>query len=152
MDAAHWHLVLTHIPVVGIVFALLLLAVALVTTNQGVRWLGLAAVVMVAALALPTYLTGEPAEEVVERLPGVSERVIDRHQDAATTAFVAVEVVGVLALAGLGLSLRAKRVPTWVVTGMLMSTAAPARPASASGTTPSSAAATTSSRGLSRSS
>lgn len=79
---------------VGIVFALLLLAVALVTTNQGVRWLGLAAVVMVAALALPTYLTGEPAEEVVERLPGVSERVIDRHQDAATTAFVAVEVVG----------------------------------------------------------
>jgi hypothetical protein len=36
MDAAHWHLVLTHLPVVGTVFALLLLAVALVTINEGI--------------------------------------------------------------------------------------------------------------------
>ncbi len=123
MDAVHWHLVLTHVPVVGTVFALLLLAVAVVTANQAVRRLGLAAVVVVAALALPAYLTGEPAEEIVERLPGVSEQVIDRHESAATTAFAAVEVLGVLALAGLALSLRARRVPTWVVTGMLLVTA-----------------------------
>ena len=123
MDAAHWHLVLTHVPVVGMVFALLLLAVAVVTVNGSVRRLGLAAVVLVALLALPTYFTGEPAVEVVERLPGVSEPLIDRHEDAATTSLVAVEVVGALALAGLAFTARATRVPTWLVAGMLGLTA-----------------------------
>lgn len=123
MDAAHWHLVLTHVPVVGVVFALLVLTLALVVGSAAIRRLSLAAVLFVALTALPTYLTGEPAGEVVERLPGVTEQVIDRHGDAATTALVTLELAGALALAGLVFTVRARSVPTWVVTGMLLVTA-----------------------------
>ena len=123
MDAAHWHLVLTHVPVVGVVFALLLLAVGVVAAHPVVRRLGLAAVVLVALLALPTYFTGEPAEDVLERLPGVSERVIDRHQEAATRSLIVLEVAGGLALAALVLGARTAGAPTAVVAGVLLVTA-----------------------------
>lgn len=122
MDAAHWHLVLTHVPVVGVLFAALVLAVALVARADAVRRLALGLVVVVALTAVPTFLTGEPAEEVVERLPGVSERVIDRHEDAAQFALGAVAITGFLALLGLLVSLRAPRVLAGVVPGTLVVT------------------------------
>src|SRR5581483_4501437 len=103
MGAAHWHLLLTHVPVVGAVFGFMLLVVAVLTANQAIRRLSLGALELVALLALPTYFTGEPAEEAVERLPGVSEPIIDRHQTAATASFAAVEVLGGLALLALAL-------------------------------------------------
>jgi uncharacterized membrane protein len=122
MDAAHWHLMLNHFPVIGTVFALLLLAVGLVTASPTIRRLSLGAVVFVALVALPAYLTGEPAESAVEGLPGVSETLIERHESVATRSFVAIELAGLVALAGLALSARSRRVPTWVVTGVLLLT------------------------------
>ncbi len=122
MGAAHWHLLLTHVQVVGAVFGFLLLVVAVLTANQAIRRLSLGALVLVALLALPTYFTGEPAEEAVERLPGVSEPIIDRHQTAATASFAAVEVLGGLALLALALGWRRRGVPTWVVAGLLVVT------------------------------
>ncbi|HET7289084.1 MAG TPA: hypothetical protein VFJ67_01500, partial [Thermodesulfobacteriota bacterium] len=47
------------------------------------------------------YLTGEPAEEVVENTPGISENLIEEHEEAAEKAFILVEAVGGLALIGL---------------------------------------------------
>jgi hypothetical protein len=37
--------------------------------------------VLVALVALPVYLTGEPAEEVVEHLPGVAESFIESYEE-----------------------------------------------------------------------
>jgi hypothetical protein len=37
--------------------------------------------VLTALLALPVYFTGEPAEKVVERLPGVTEPLIEEHEN-----------------------------------------------------------------------
>jgi hypothetical protein len=53
------------------------------------------------------------------KLPGVSEDLIDRHEDAATFALVGVEIVGVVALGGLFLFSRA-RVPGWLVAVVLV--------------------------------
>jgi hypothetical protein len=124
MNPAHWHLLLTHVPVMGAVFTVLLLAVALPSRSPAVRRLALAAVVVVALLGLPTYFTGEGAEEAVEALPGISEAVIERHEDAAGRALIALEVAGALALLGLVGTARARRVPTWLVAGMLLVTLA----------------------------
>ncbi len=123
MDAAHWHLALTHVPVVGAGFALALLAVALASRDGLVRRIALGAVVVVALTALPTYFTGEPAEKIVERLPGVSRRLIHDHEDAAQTAFAGMEIAGGLALLGLLVTARAVQVPRWIVAGMLVVTA-----------------------------
>ena len=43
MNPAHWHLMLNNVPVLGTAFG----------------------IVIIALLAIPAYLTGEPAEEIV---------------------------------------------------------------------------------------
>ena len=56
--------------------------------------------------AVIAYLTGEGAEETVEKIQGVSENMIDQHADFAVYALVSLSILGVAALIGLFLSLR----------------------------------------------
>jgi VIT1/CCC1 family predicted Fe2+/Mn2+ transporter len=56
---------------------------------------------MMAIIALPVYLTGEPAEEAVEKLPGVSEAMIELHEEAATIAIWLMGLTGAACLLAL---------------------------------------------------
>lgn len=47
------------------------------------------------------YLTGEGAEEAVERLPGVSEAIISKHEEVAQWALISVVATGIMALIAL---------------------------------------------------
>ena len=113
MSLVHIHLLLSHIPVVGILFALIAFTTALVFRETvSIRF----ALVFIVALALVTggvYLTGEPAEEAVENLVGVSESAIEAHEDAAKTAVVAMSILGALSLAAL-LAFGKRPMPRWV--------------------------------------
>ena len=95
-----------------------LLAYGIVRRSQELTKAGMGALVIVALLAIPAYLTGEPAEEIAERLPGVTEQLIETHEDAAKIAFAASLVVGMLALAGLGLY-RGKEPPLAMALGLV---------------------------------
>lgn len=101
MDATHVHLLLNHVPVLGTAIGLLLLAAAVVRNSDELKKTGLVIFVVSALIVIPTYLTGESAEETVEHLAGVSESIIERHQDAALLSMVALEVLGVVSLASL---------------------------------------------------
>jgi hypothetical protein len=103
MTLTHLHLVLNHIPIVGTLVAGVIFVIALRWRNPQLERLVLGFLLVFALLTIPVYLTGEPAEHVAERLPGVAEAVIDRHEDAALAALVAVEILGASALAGLAL-------------------------------------------------
>jgi uncharacterized membrane protein len=120
MNLAHVHLMLNHVPVLGSIFALLLLGAALVRKSIELQKVGLVVLVLVAVAALPVYFTGEPAEEVVEHYPGVSEAMIEQHQDAAKLATVGIEVVGLIALSGLWFSRRSRANPRPFVTASLI--------------------------------
>lgn len=109
---------LNHLPVVGTLFALLLLCFAILKRSDELKKVALGAFTIIAALAIPAYLTGEPSEKLAEKLPGVTESVIDPHEDAAKVAFVLILSVGTVALAGL-VVLRAKAVPQWFAVSML---------------------------------
>lgn len=109
MNAAHLHLILNHVPVLGTLIAVLLLITALVEKSDDLRRAALALFVGVALLAVPVYMSGEPAEEMVDRLPGVTEQQLDRHEDAATQALIAMSVVGLLAVGALAVARRSAR-------------------------------------------
>lgn len=94
MNGAHLHLVLNHLPVIGTLFALGLLGSAVVLRKSHLVRAGLWSVLTAALLAIPAYVTGEPAEDVTERLPGVTEALIERHEEAASYA------LGILLAAG----------------------------------------------------
>ena len=64
-------------------------------------------------MAVPAYLTGEPAEEGVKGLPGVSEAIIEQHEEASDVAFASIGALGVIALIGLLVLRRGRIVPAW---------------------------------------
>ena len=98
MNWAYVHLLLNHIPVLGVGFGLLLMAVGMARGSHDLKRASLGVFVLVAILAIPVYLTGEPAEEIVEHLPGVSEAAIEEHEEWALLALGCVEVLGLAAL------------------------------------------------------
>lgn len=98
MNPAHIHLLLNHVPLFGVLAVTILCAVALVRRQQGLARGGLVVALLTAIVALVVYLTGEPAEELVENLPGVSEAVLETHEEVALIATIVLGAYGVLAL------------------------------------------------------
>lgn len=120
MTAAHFHLALNHIPVLGSLFGTLLLGYGLWRNQEAVQDLMLGFLVFVGAVAIPVYLTGEPAEEIVEGLAGVSHDAIEVHESWGQYAFIASIVTGVASLLVLTLRLVGRRLARWMVPGVLV--------------------------------
>lgn len=133
MSSAHLHLLLNHVPVLGTLGGMLLLAYAMVRRSQELTRVSLAVLVLAAVVTIPVYLSGEPAEDLVEHRPEVSERIIEQHEEAAETAATALGILGALSLAGLVLFRRTTGVSrgfaaltlalALVVTGLMTRTA-----------------------------
>jgi uncharacterized membrane protein len=114
MNAAHLHLMLNHIPVLGTAFGLALLAWGLIRRSDELRRASLGVLVIVALFAIPAYLTGEPAEEAIEHLSGVNEDAIEEHGEAAKFAFAGDLVLGAIALGGLIVFRGSRFAPAWL--------------------------------------
>lgn len=101
MNGAHIHLLLNHIPVIGTGFGFLVLLVALLRKSTEIRQVSLGIFIISAIVAIPVFFSGEPAEEIAEHLPGVTHALIEEHEEAGKIAFVAIEILGIIALATL---------------------------------------------------
>ena len=105
MNMAHLHLMLNHFPVVGATLLLALLAYGLARGSPDVTRIALWATVVLGVVTLVVYLTGDPAEELVEALPTFDHDMLERHEAVALGATVILVATAVLA----GLALRAGR-------------------------------------------
>lgn len=127
MDWVHVHLLLNHVPVIGTVIGILLLAYAALRRSPEVARASLGLFVLLALVGAVVFLTGEPAEELVENLPGVSESLIEEHEEAALLATAALGAMGLLALVGLvAFRRRASGLPRAFVLGTLLFSLVPA--------------------------
>lgn len=97
-QGAQWHLLMNHLPVFGALGGTLLLCWGLLRKQQEVVQVGLGVLCVAAVLALPAYFSGESAEEAVEHLAGVSESLMESHEDLARVATILMELVGFSAL------------------------------------------------------
>src|SRR5262245_10921687 len=98
MNTAHWHLLLNHIPVTGVVLGTLVLIAGQLLKNDTVRRTALGIFVFASLMAVPAYLTGEGAEEMAEKLPGVTETAIEAHEESGKTFLILAILTGALAL------------------------------------------------------
>ena len=101
MNSAQIHLALTHVPVVLTLAGLALLIVSYLRKNETLTKTAYYGLIIAALFALPVYFTGESTEELVEKLPGVSESVIENHEKVAQFALLAVAITGIASLVGL---------------------------------------------------
>lgn len=104
MNATHIHLLLNHFPIIGLLVATMLLIWAVVRKNVSLQKTASVIIILMALIAIPVFLTGEPAEESVENLPGVSEQIIEEHEDAAKFALILMELTAVTAVGALAIA------------------------------------------------
>lgn len=99
MDELQLHLLYNHVPLIGTFAAFLVFLIGMVMRNNAVRMAGLAVYVVMALTIVPTYLSGEGAEEKVEHVAGISNDAIKEHEEHAELALwlmVAAAVIGIV--------------------------------------------------------
>jgi uncharacterized membrane protein len=99
MNGAHLHLILSHLPVLGVGFGTGLLAVGFLRRNRMLQQSGLVVLVLAGLAAVGTYLTGEAAEETLERRLTDGGPFIERHEELAVVGLV-MAVTAALTAAG----------------------------------------------------
>jgi hypothetical protein len=124
MNLAHIHIVLNHIPSLGTMACLVLLAAAIRSRNEALKKGVLQALVLITVSVLPTYITGLEAQRVVSNRPAVSRAMIQVHHNAAMITLLLMTVAGTLAWFALWEYRRFNRASSVTSIGTLLFTAA----------------------------
>ena len=119
MNAASVHLAFNVFPPVLMLTALCLLAGAIFARSTATLRIALIITVAAALLTIPTYLSGEPAEHMVEELEGVNKVAIHPHEDAGKWVMIMTSISGVAALIALFI-LRTRPVARWMLLVLLI--------------------------------
>ena len=103
MSIPHLHLAISHAPLFAALIGFVILILAVARRSPEMRWVAYGLFVAAALAGIPVFLSGEGSEEAIERLPGVSEALIDAHAAAAKVSLIGIELLGVLSLIAFGL-------------------------------------------------
>jgi hypothetical protein len=84
IPAPHLHLIINHIPLLGMLYGAFLLVVYFFRQNLGsVLLIALGLILISALFSVPTFYSGEWAEDIVENQSHVSETFIHEHEESA---------------------------------------------------------------------
>ena len=98
MDVAYLHLITNHVPIIGLPFALAVLAVGIWRRSDEIKALGFLAFAVLALATVGVFLLGQGGEDFIEELPGVSHNAIEDHEGVAMFALASVLLTGAAAL------------------------------------------------------
>ena len=101
MNNTYIHLLLNHFPIVGTLVGSGIFFWGIIKRQAQTKSIAAGILVAMAIIAIPVYLTGEPAEETVENLPGVSESMMELHEEAANLAIWVMGITGIASLLAL---------------------------------------------------
>ena len=101
MNSVQMHLALTHVPVILSFVGLVMLIVAFFIKNPILTKTSYILLLVAGVAAIPVFFSGEGTEEAIENLPGVSEAVIESHEEVAKLAMISIAAAGLLALTAL---------------------------------------------------
>lgn len=101
MNSVQLHLALTHVPVILSLVGLIMLVVSFFIRNSTLTKICYVLILTAGIAAIPVFFTGEGAEEAIENIPGISEAVIEKHEDVAKLTMISISVAAIAALAAL---------------------------------------------------
>ncbi len=104
MNDAHLHLVVNHFPIIGTIFGLGILITGMVLKNKTAINIAYILFVISAFFGFASMFTGEGAEEMVEDLPSIGDRIIHEHEEMAEKLALILYVLGAISLVGLYLN------------------------------------------------
>jgi uncharacterized membrane protein len=100
MNDAHLHLVVNHFPIIVPVIGILILLVGLIIKSEPVIKTAFGVFVLGALMTFPAMYTGEGAEEIAEKLPAVTDALIEAHEEKAETTAIINYLLGFVSLIG----------------------------------------------------
>ena len=104
MSQVHLHLLITHLPVFGSILGALVLGYGFWTKSIQTKNAAYFIFIISAIGTGIAYLTGEGAEDTVEKIQGVSENMIEIHEDAAMYALISLIALGIMSVIALMVS------------------------------------------------
>jgi uncharacterized membrane protein len=101
MNDAHYHLLVNHFPIIGVIFGLGILVFGLVLKNNIVKNVAYTVFIVAALFAAVSMATGDGAEEAVEHMPAVGKHIIHEHEEMAEKLALVLYVLGIISLLGM---------------------------------------------------
>ena len=108
MDATRIHLFITHLPVFGIFLGALVLVFGLIRKESQVKIVSYAIIVISIVGGIVAFQTGEEAEHAVESIAGLSDNVIEEHEESAELAVWFIYSLGLLSLLAMYFEVKGK--------------------------------------------
>ena len=104
MNDAHLHMVFNHFPIIGLFFGIGILAFGIIKKQTILVNTAYVIFIFCMIMAKATMMTGEGAEEIVEKLPSVTDQIIETHEEMAEKLAIVLYALGVISLFGLFLN------------------------------------------------
>jgi len=101
MNLAHLHIVLNHVPSIGMLVGVGLYILSLIQKNDQLKKISLQVLVAMAFAVLPTYMSGNAAQDILRKRPEVPQGLIEEHQNSAMFALLFTVITGTFAWFGL---------------------------------------------------
>jgi hypothetical protein len=96
MEIAYLHVVINHLPIMGVPVGIFVLALGVYARNDAIKRTALLVFAAIGLATVAVYLAGQGGEDFVEHLPGVSEDAIEAHEGMAGIALFATEALALL--------------------------------------------------------
>jgi uncharacterized membrane protein YphA (DoxX/SURF4 family) len=109
MTAAHWHLILNHLPIIGTTLCTFLLIAGLLLKNEQLKIIALALIIIMSVFGFIVHETGEKAERQLKNDATINQAMLEEHEEAAKPAFIVHNIAGLLSITGLLLYKRKKK-------------------------------------------
>jgi uncharacterized membrane protein len=119
VNAAYIHLTLNHFPPMVAISALLILVIGALWRSEPFIRAGFVLIAFAGLMAVPTFLSGDGAADIVKNMPGVNRQAISPHDESANVTVTILVISGVVALACLWIY-RRRELPRWSITLVLI--------------------------------
>jgi uncharacterized membrane protein len=124
MNLAHFHIVVNHIPSLGSIAGLALLAAGIYRKDEVIKQFGYTVLVLITMAVLPTYISGAEAQRIVAKNPSYSAGMIQLHQNMAMITLLLMTFAGMFAWFGIWEYRRHKRSSSLTSMATLITTTA----------------------------
>ena len=108
MNGAHWHLILNHLPLIFPLVGLIVLIIGFISKSEPVKRTAFLIFILGALATIAAMATGEGAEDVAEKLTGVTKNYIHAHEEVAETFALLSYIIGLGSLLAIWASMMKK--------------------------------------------
>ncbi|MEY2923857.1 MAG: hypothetical protein RLZZ337_397 [Bacteroidota bacterium] len=108
MNEAHFHLTVNHFPIIGLTIGILVLITGLTIKNATVKRTAFGILIFAALTAIPSMLSGEGAEEIVEEYANVNHDTIHEHEEQAEIFIKIIIGLGLISIVSLWADIKQK--------------------------------------------